>query len=919
MKKILLSAVACLSMICSTNAQEIQPCGTYQAREIYLKSVPGYAEKLNAAESASEAEYKAFLKNLASSKTSSLSVRSFTIPVVFHILHQGENVGTGTNIPDDQLIEAIEQVNRDFAALGSDTTQIDPLFRSSYQNSKITFALAKKDGNGNCSNGIVRHKDLNTNWSQSNLDNYQYSTMGAGNWNPSKYLNVYIVKNIISRSSVVGGGIIVGYTHLPGTSPISAADAIIYRYDYLNGLQARALSHEIGHWLGLAHTFGSTNNPGFECGDDGILDTPPTTGFFATCPKPANFLDSPILTNPIDSSDVLKVSFGSMSNTTSLNSLSGIFIKPLSTLTGTTVNSPQKTETLTVTANGTSGGYADFSNVYGNDFNANTSQKLSITSLAKSTESNYVAAYIDYNRDGDFLDANETILASTGGSLGTQTYTKTVSIPSGIYGIVRMRIINSNQAITGPTMSIASGEIEDYNLNIGTTPSGANPNLTMASCSSIRPNFENIMDYSSCPKMFTEGQIDKMRMSLQSSIGSRDSLVGVANLKFTGLIDNNGNPTPASSCAPIADFAYNKASICAGQAVIFNSISYNSIPSSYLWTFEGGSPSTSTLATQTVTYSTPGTYSVSLTVFNSDGSNSKVVQSLVRTNWNGVKTLPYQEDFESGVWWPEGLVVVNADLGTNTWEQSNYGSNSSKSIVLANANYFSSARNANNIDIFELPTLDFSTTSNVSISFDYSFARKPSVVADTFKLQFSTDCGGTWKNVLGTPTASQMAASGGTVSAPYIPWSSTTPNPKWVTKTISSALLNELNNKRDVKLRFWFKNDATTGTSQNLYLDNINISGTVGLSELEKEIGLAIYPNPTNSSAVIDFTPSSNSQVSIVVTDITGRIIEENQVKVFGGVNTNYSINKSSNLNSGIYFVTLTIDNQKLTKKLIIE
>ena len=53
MKKILLSATACLSFAVTINAQQIQPCGTYQARENYLKTVPGYAAKLNAAEAAS--------------------------------------------------------------------------------------------------------------------------------------------------------------------------------------------------------------------------------------------------------------------------------------------------------------------------------------------------------------------------------------------------------------------------------------------------------------------------------------------------------------------------------------------------------------------------------------------------------------------------------------------------------------------------------------------------------------------------------------------------------------------------------------------------------------------------------------------------------------------------------------------------
>jgi len=95
-----------------------------------------------------------------------------------------------------------------------------------------------------------------------------------------------LIKNIIPQGSVVGGGIIVGYTYKPGTWSAGASqDAIVYNYGFLSGLDARSLSHEIGHWFNLSHTFGNTNNPGVTCGDDGLYDTPPTKGNFSSCPS----------------------------------------------------------------------------------------------------------------------------------------------------------------------------------------------------------------------------------------------------------------------------------------------------------------------------------------------------------------------------------------------------------------------------------------------------------------------------------------------------------------------------------------------------------------------------------------------------------------------------------------------------------
>lgn len=984
MKKLLLSATACLSMFATINAQNILPCNTYGVRETYLKTVPGYAAKLNAAEAASAAEYQAFLLNANSAAKTTSVEPTYTVPVVFHVLHLGETPGSGSNIDDQICFDAITQVNRDYAKQGVDTSSIDVMFQPLYENSKMQFMLAQKDPNGNCTNGVVHHYNPKTVWDQTDLFNYQYSTYATGNWNPSKYLNIYIVKNIVSSGSVVGGGIIVGYTHLPGTSPIDPADAIVYRNDFLNGLDARSLSHEIGHWFGLSHTFGSTNDPGFECGNDDIGDTPKTTGFFSTCPKPANYLTAPSVTTPIDSSDIVKVRFGAMTNTTTLNSLTGKIIRPLITLVATTVT--PTSDTSNFTASGVAGGYSDFTNVYGNDFNALTSNSISVTSLAKSTDNNYVGVYFDYNRNGSFGDAGEEIAILTDtvinfnkvplNKFGSYTFSYTtkkinrvigtftttpdsfivipakVTIPSGLYGLIRMRVITSNTPITGPTMTPASGEIEEYNFNIGTTPSPTTAiNKTMATCDTVRPNIENIMDYSSCPKMFTKGQNEKMRQSAISMISNRALLISDENLYFTGILGTKtfttvttttvpvttyttyvySNPTTVTPCAPIADFALNKVMTCAGQSLTFNNTSYNSSASSnYSWVFEGGSPSTSTLATQSVTYSTPGNYSVSLTVSNVNGNSTKTANSVVSINWNAdQKSLPYVENFESGQWWPTGWNIINSDFGTHGWEMSNYGagtlSSSYKSLLLGNANYTNNFPGfASNTDIAETPAFDFTNTTNISFSFDYSFARKTGVVADTFKVQYSLDCGGSWKTFLGSSTtAAMVSATGGTVNAPYLPLSSATSstvtNPKWKTMIIPALGTTAVANKRDVKFRFWFKNDADNGQSQNLYIDNVNISGTVGIHEFENSLGLSIYPNPTNSSSTIEFTSPKNSEVNIIVYDVTGRVIEESNLNANAGVNSKYLVNSSNRLKAGIYFITLVIDNNKITKKLIIE
>ena len=329
--------------------------------------------------------------------------------------------------------------------------------------------------------------------------------------------------------------------------------------------------------------------------------------------------------------------------------------------------------------------------------------------------------------------------------------------------------------------------------------------------------------------------------------------------------------------------------------------------------------------------STPGAYSVSLTSSNSNGSSTKTANSFVNIGWNaGLISLPYSENFESGQWLPAGWYNVNPDFNTHSWEMSNYGagtlSNSYHSLVLGNANYVSFFPGfAGNVDIMETPNFDFTNTSNISFSFDYSLARKTGVTTDDFRVQYSLDCGGTWSNMPSIPSiVSMVAATGGTVNAPYIPLSSltssTNANPKWKNVTVANAFFSSIvDNKRDVKFRFYFMNDIENGQSQNLYIDNINISGTVGIHEFENSLGLSIYPNPTSSSATIQLTSPKDSKIDILVYDVTGRVVEQNLVNATAGVNSKYTVNASSKLKAGIYFITLVIDNNKITKKLIID
>ncbi|MDI1353441.1 MAG: M43 family zinc metalloprotease [bacterium] len=227
----------------------------------------------------------------------------YTVPIVFHVLH----MGGPENISEASVIAAVDQINKDYARQSQDTASIFTPFKNLYIPSDIKFMLAKKDPQGNCTNGIVKHLDpKGLNWNQTAAQQPSYHTY---TWDPTKYLNVYLVSLITANGTPSTNITIQGYTNLPGQNFTgSAKDVIIYVYSYIGvsfpGPDSRSLSHEIGHWLSLPHTFGNTNNPGFVCGDDGISDTPVTKGNFSTCPPSStntNYVcSSPNPGNPAD-------------------------------------------------------------------------------------------------------------------------------------------------------------------------------------------------------------------------------------------------------------------------------------------------------------------------------------------------------------------------------------------------------------------------------------------------------------------------------------------------------------------------------------------------------------------------------------------------------------------------------------------
>lgn len=195
----------------------------------------------------------------------------YTIPVVVHVLYNNDL----QNISDAQILSQIDILNRDYQLRNSDTGLIPSVFSSLKADMQIQFCLARRDPSNNPTTGITR--TYTSAASFINDDRMKSpATGGKSAWPRDKYLNIWVC-NLPSH---------LGYGQFPGGSPGTDGVVIHFRAFGNTGTlmapynQGRTTTHEIGHWLGLSHTF----EGGCFGNGDYVADTPPQSAENYGCP-----------------------------------------------------------------------------------------------------------------------------------------------------------------------------------------------------------------------------------------------------------------------------------------------------------------------------------------------------------------------------------------------------------------------------------------------------------------------------------------------------------------------------------------------------------------------------------------------------------------------------------------------------------
>ncbi len=197
-----------------------------------------------------------------------------SIPVVVHILYRTEE----HRISPEQVQDQIQKLSADFRRQNADTLQTPAIFQEIAVDTEIEFCLASKGPNSEEAGGIYQ---LATEEPEIGITDKFYQTREGGQdpWDAGQYLNIWVCE-------ILEDGSIAGFSSVPGIEKGWDGVVIDYRYFGLDSMRyphhlGRTLTHEVGHWLGLNHTWGDEDNCNV---DDGVEDTPLQQQAYRDCP-----------------------------------------------------------------------------------------------------------------------------------------------------------------------------------------------------------------------------------------------------------------------------------------------------------------------------------------------------------------------------------------------------------------------------------------------------------------------------------------------------------------------------------------------------------------------------------------------------------------------------------------------------------
>lgn len=408
---------------------------------------------------------------------------------------------------------------------------------------------------------------------------------------------------------------------------------------------------------------------------------------------------------------------------------------------------------------------------------------------------------------------------------------------------------------------------------------------------------------------------------------------------------------------PTAGFSTASTSVCQGAHVQFSDNSSQSV-TSWLWTFEGGSPATSTLENPVVSYAQTGSFNVSLTVSNNSGQNTTTI-----TDYINVITAPASVFTGSVanniISLSNNIAAANSSLWTIfngnttitlTGDQVNFTapSNGDYGVYLTNSNQCGQTHSDTvyySINAYPIASFSVNNGNGACATQPISFAA-PSGNGMTYS----------WSFVNGDPAVSTIQnpvvsfAQSGTYPVTLImanSFGADTVTSNVVVGTLPSALFTEQINNSNVQFNFtgggqtnltWNFGDGTTSTElnpnhtysstgvynvvlissngcgQDTLIKSLNIIVSATSNQNDK-VSVLLKPNPTSDYSILDVNGLATGQYNLSMTDLSGKMVFSQPLFISNRFSTSID---GSNLPQGMYIVKISGENVNKAIKLFV-
>ncbi|MBL0044734.1 MAG: PKD domain-containing protein [Flavobacteriales bacterium] len=262
---------------------------------------------------------------------------------------------------------------------------------------------------------------------------------------------------------------------------------------------------------------------------------------------------------------------------------------------------------------------------------------------------------------------------------------------------------------------------------------------------------------------------------------------------------------------PLSNFAADKRTVtCLAPGVQFwDNSALSGVNATWSWSFPGGLPATSSSRSPLVTYSTPGTYDVSLTVTDVNGSSTRTIPGFI-TYANSNAATPVSENAENQVVAPNGWALENFDALDSWTNVSVTGADGNATRAWRMDYYYYNA--PGQLDRLVTPVITLGGSAGTHLKFHHAYKPYGASYTDGLRVEITTNCGANW-----TTLYYQEALALGTTTTGTSPWAPSAAN-QWLLHDIDLSAYDG----QSVVIRFTGVNDY----GDRLYLDNISVTNS---------------------------------------------------------------------------------------------